>query len=87
VMDQTLEERLRQLLQSAPVDADEATREAWLAQLQAEERQALEDLAAAWITARLAAWLPFAQGHGHAPGAGSRPALSFHLSPWEDEEA
>ncbi len=87
-MDSALEARLYRLLQEAPVDADEATREAWLAQLSAEERQLLEDLAAAWIADQLAAWLPPGAlhdhdhdhaHHGHHPPA-DPGALHFHLS-------
>ncbi len=92
-MDKHLEKRLYQLLQSAPVDADEATREAWLAQLTPEERQALEDLASAWLTARLAEILPPGELHGpehaHPPQPDSEQRADhpphFHLS-LPDEE-
>ena len=76
-MDETQEARLLRLLQSAPLDADEATRAAWLAQLSAEDRQAIEDLAAAWLADQLAHILP--------PGGLHGPHFHVHLPDEEDE--
>lgn len=64
-MNESQKARLLRLLQAAPLEADEATRAAWLAQLNADDRQALEALALAWLTEQLAHILPPGGLHGH----------------------